>query len=504
MVKLARICSFLAASLFLGATIGSNIASGALDFSSTHLVSDEKAMAKMVVGSKNPDSSGLVQDTLSAVVIRDSVSESLTILDPGSFFSIKFNSEDLDDNSGTEVPGAGPDDDGDDFLETDTSAVIKGFTDNDYDDQWIVTELSNFGPADVVQLSDNWDIREDRLTNTERFGIWKDVDGDGDIEPNSDWPVYNDILIVDRSSSSISIIPAMRVGSIPDLEGMVFEMRGQEYLLKDFDESSVDIVTVFETALVNADAQDLVDASVLIPGTSTKIGLTGFTNGPGAQGTIAIIEGGNIIENERRTFEVGRDLDLFTDFNVIPTKILPSGVKVSIGKKTGEITIADFDKDVFGYERAIVGEDGDGWTDELRFEDGTIEIPRGRAVRLGDSDTYFKYSDDNEIDIFFRKSVKVPLEDPKEVPLDLDIIRDAEVTQEVRKNYNLILMGGPVANFLTWDFVDRNWSKVDWSQSPGEVEVVDDPYGFNRDVIIVAGKDRKSTRKAAEALAAQI
>jgi hypothetical protein len=504
MAKMARIASFMAASLFLGATIGFNIASGALDFTSAHLVSDEKAMAKIVVGSKNPDSSGLVQDTLSATVIRDRVSERFTILDPGSFFSFEFNSEDLDDNSGTEVPGADPDDDGDDFLETDTSAVINGFSDNDYDDQWIVTELSNFGPANVIQLSDNWDIREDRLTNTERFGIWKDVDGDGAIEPDADWPVYNDIFIVDRSSSSISIIPAMRVGSIPNLEGRVFEMRGQEYLVKDFDATSVDIVSSFETALVDAGAQDLVDASVLIPGTSTKIGLTGFTNGAGAQGTIAIIEGGNIIKNERRTFEVGRDLDLFTDFFVIPTQVLPSGIRVSIGKKAGEITIADFDKNVFGYERAIVGEDGDGWTDELRFEDGTIEIPRGRAARLGESDFYFAYSDDNEIDIFFRKSVKVPLEDPKEVPLNIEIIRDADVTQEVRANYNLILMGGPVANFLTWDFVDRNWSKVDWASSHGEVEVVDDPYGFNRDVIIVAGKDRKSTRKAAEALAAQI
>ena len=68
------------------------------------------------------------------------------------------------------------------------------------------------------------------------------------------------------------------------------------------------------------------------------------------------------------------------------------------------------------------------------------------------------------------------------------------------KTVNLVLVGGPVANGLTRELVAGNLSKVDWYKSPGEVEVVRDAFAPGMAVIIVAGKDREATAKAAEAL----
>lgn len=68
------------------------------------------------------------------------------------------------------------------------------------------------------------------------------------------------------------------------------------------------------------------------------------------------------------------------------------------------------------------------------------------------------------------------------------------------KAMNLVLVGGPAANGLTRELVAGNLSRVDWYKSPGEVEVVGDAFAPGRAAIIVAGKDRGATARAAEAL----
>ena len=92
--------------------------------------------------------------------------------------------------------------------------------------------------------------------------------------------------------------------------------------------------------------------------------------------------------------------------------------------------------------------------------------------------------------------------------IDVEIIKDSEVTEEIMKNYNLILIGGPKppcgreepANEIVTDLVDSKASHVNWETSSGEWELIEDPWGFGMDVIIVAGKDREATQKAVEKL----
>ncbi|RLF80670.1 hypothetical protein DRN32_02595 [Thermococci archaeon] len=64
---------------------------------------------------------------------------------------------------------------------------------------------------------------------------------------------------------------------------------------------------------------------------------------------------------------------------------------------------------------------------------------------------------------------------------------------------NLILVGGPVANAITKYLVDQGLSTVDWENSDGDIEYIEDAFG-TYDVLIVAGKDRYATREAAKEL----
>ncbi|NJE75670.1 S-layer protein [Thermococcus sp. ES12] len=77
-------------------------------------------------------------------------------------------------------------------------------------------------------------------------------------------------------------------------------------------------------------------------------------------------------------------------------------------------------------------------------------------------------------------------------------VMDYEVSME-DPGANLILIGGPVANSLTKWLVEQNISKVDWYNSPGDIEYIQDALG-GYDVVIVAGATRDETKVAAEAL----
>jgi len=77
-------------------------------------------------------------------------------------------------------------------------------------------------------------------------------------------------------------------------------------------------------------------------------------------------------------------------------------------------------------------------------------------------------------------------------------VMDYEVDME-DPGANLILIGGPVANSLTKYLVEQNISQVDWYNSPGDIEYIQDALG-GYDVVIVAGATRDETKVAAEAL----
>ncbi|WP_175059113.1 S-layer protein [Thermococcus sp. 2319x1] len=84
------------------------------------------------------------------------------------------------------------------------------------------------------------------------------------------------------------------------------------------------------------------------------------------------------------------------------------------------------------------------------------------------------------------------------VPTEPITVLDTEVDVNAVDS-NLILVGGPVANAITKYLVDQGLSTVDWKNSDGDIEYIEDAFG-TFDVLIVAGKDRYATRDAAKEL----
>jgi len=76
------------------------------------------------------------------------------------------------------------------------------------------------------------------------------------------------------------------------------------------------------------------------------------------------------------------------------------------------------------------------------------------------------------------------------------ITNDEALLENIAKNNNLILIGGPVANRLVANLVQNGKSKIDWYTSQGEIEYIPNGLYPGRDVIIVAGADREKTRTA--------
>ena len=76
------------------------------------------------------------------------------------------------------------------------------------------------------------------------------------------------------------------------------------------------------------------------------------------------------------------------------------------------------------------------------------------------------------------------------------ITYDEVLMENVAKDNNLILVGGPVANKIVAGLVQRGVSKIDWYNSQGDIEYISNGLYPGRDVIIVAGADREKTRDA--------
>jgi predicted secreted protein len=76
---------------------------------------------------------------------------------------------------------------------------------------------------------------------------------------------------------------------------------------------------------------------------------------------------------------------------------------------------------------------------------------------------------------------------------------DANLTEDDKKDSSLIILfyGGPLANKVTRQLVADGKSKIDWSNSKGDFEIITQAFGNkSATAIIIAGKDRDSTKTA--------
>gem|GEM_PF-1320486 len=97
---------------------------------------------------------------------------------------------------------------------------------------------------------------------------------------------------------------------------------------------------------------------------------------------------------------------------------------------------------------------------------------------------------------------------PIGVDPDLMLVRDTELTKEMKQEYNLIFVGGPglvlqssgnkkTANRVTEEIVLGRYSKINWYVSLGKYEYIERVFS-TKNIVIVAGKDRESTTTATQ------
>lgn len=118
------------------------------------------------------------------------------------------------------------------------------------------------------------------------------------------------------------------------------------------------------------------------------------------------------------------------------------------------------------------------------------------------TDPFYECGDEDGIDyVTLTKS-----RDFTEVEKTNLIMVDTELNFEEWKTsceYNLILIGGPVANIIVRKLVGGGLSTTDWKTSSGGWEYIVAPYG-GCDVLIIAGKDRYATAFAVYSLIEQL
>ncbi len=531
MVNLKKIGVIAASALFLGATVGM---AGAASFSSSMLVDGGVAKAKVVTGTANPDATGLTADEASAKVITDAVAAKYTTTSGGAGITFKYDHQDIDDKDTGEY---NDNVDGDDVTEISTNS-------SGWDEKWIVKNRGALGLNMNTHLVGYATTYLQNSNNTEKYGIMKDGNTDGDVSDSNDYPLYNDIQIVDATLTDITVKPTLRVGNASYLKNKVIKLKGDDYLVQDYSDgtSKVTLVPVSEKTISKAaNTGDLISSAVTIPGTDKKIGMTnlGYATNRTAlatwqdNATFAVIISGAIDAYEERdsttsdkTLELDSDLELLSGYYTYVTAITSDSVTLAIGKEADKVSYSNGDTDRLGYAKVVVNDD-DGWTtngdydDEFRFEDSEITIATGGNALLGDTYVSVVFTSDKEFDLVTEKTE--PTDSGSEMKHDQDpwndilnikinevaitggtteavtlvTLKDTAVTAADKSDYNLVLVGGPVANVLTAELLTA-------TGATGTVEVVSDAFNPGKYAIVVAGATRTETATAATALAAMV
>ena len=192
-------------------------------------------------------------------------------------------------------------------------------------------------------------------------------------------------------------------------------------------------------------------------------------------------------------------------------------------KREDVFTITSGEEDVLGYDRVYVGVSSAPadfsypGKPGIYFMGKVAELVEGEVTPVPEASSYaFDFNDDRELQVrgiskatvasgtlmkkkkygFLKKDVRVSTVSTLPMP-SLEIVTE----QEANKSMNLVLIGGPEANELVNELVMSGMSTVDWYSSEGDIEVIENAFGTGSYAVIVAGKDREATRKAAKMLA---
>jgi len=108
--------------------------------------------------------------------------------------------------------------------------------------------------------------------------------------------------------------------------------------------------------------------------------------------------------------------------------------------------------------------------------------------------------EDYEAAIWITQSILKEIFNDKEYLITYNqyILVDNNISTDIKKDHNLILIGGPVANTIVKELVQLSYTSFEkWDLSLGDIAYIKNIYGIDRHVLIVAGKDREATQEIA-------
>ena len=505
MVNVRKISAIAAGALFVGATLGMAAAvTVPSDFSKDMLAKNGEEQAQLVVGANAP---GKDADTESANVIKDAVADKLAVTGAGGDIEITYGDQDLDDNSGNNP------------------------------DLWKYTNNTVFG-GQQLDLSD-YENKIDPDFVLVETGLLFDANGDGDLKDSDDYTLYDGVWILDGSDGTIKlgyVIDQHWKGDYANttggyLAGNAFKLKGKTYALNsvsDFASGEIEIGSAITKKVSDTGTVDP-ERAVVISG-NWKV-FYDFNASGNNRGVLYFYDGNSLLDQysfDTTTFsgpvKLNDDIsvgDFEDQYNIFLVKVNTTqdwASMVFVDKDT-TVDITDEETDVMGYDSVWVN--NSDWNNHVVFWSDVIDLEPDTTVDLEGTYYQLKFTEDKKLDIK-RKETKTKASGSKWKASKYDFLNDditvtvtggetktpeLEIVDEEsadKDNYNLVLIGGPVANTLTADLVTAGKSTVDWYTSEGDIEVIADAFTDGKYAIIVAGKDRDATRAAADALAAAL
>lgn len=249
-----------------------------------------------------------------------------------------------------------------------------------------------------------------------------DVNGDGDIEDDVDYVLYNELYVMDGlREASVRLVysldpPSAFSSDLEDFVGTVVKIKGKRYLITGASGTTVTMGEPIEVTLKKPDTYTLEDAKTVVG--DLKFELVDPTAGSTLLGALYIIEGDAIVGSidmdrgyNSGQFRNGTDMgvyikehtDALADYKIFLTDAKPRKTKFAIIKNDEVFDIRDRETGVFGYEEVKINDDefGSGsnkGTGKIKFLGQLYTIEKDGEAKLVDSDPYrLQFNDKNKI-----------------------------------------------------------------------------------------------------------
>jgi cysteine-rich repeat protein len=249
-----------------------------------------------------------------------------------------------------------------------------------------------------------------------------DANGDGDIEDEGDYVIYNELYVLAGSSEAeVRLVysvdpPSAFSASLEDFPGSVVEIKGKRYLIT---KALGGVITMGEPREITLKKYPTYDPAEAVTVTGDlKFELVDSTSGSTLMGMLYVIEGDTVLgsidmdrDHSSGQFPNGTDMfaylkdltGVLDGYKVFLTDARPRKTKFALVKEDELFEIRDRDTNVFGYSEVKINDDefGSGsnkGTGKIKLLGETYVIKKDDEVKVTESESYrLQFNDANKI-----------------------------------------------------------------------------------------------------------